>query len=60
MRKVDAVVEEQMCCVGVVFVDFMKAFGHPLENVGIGGGFLLWLKEILANRTQFVIIEGKS
>ena len=53
---------------GVAFVDFMKVFNtvshniliQKLENVGIAGGFLLWLKDFLANRTQFVSIEGKS
>ena len=53
--------------VGVVFVDFMKAFDmvshnillQKLENTGIGGDFLLWLKDYLANRKQFVSIDGQ-
>ena len=53
---------------GVVFVDFMKAFDmvshnillQKLENTGIGGDFLLWLKDYLANRKQFVSIDGHN
>ena len=53
---------------GVVFVDFMKAFDtvshnnllQKLENAGIGGDVLLWLKDYLANRKQFVSIDAEN
>ena len=54
--------------VGVVFVDFMKAFDtvshtillQKLDNAGIRGNFLLWLKDYLSQRKQFVSIDGES
>ena len=53
---------------GVVFVGFMRAFdtvSHNIllqkpENAGIGGDFLLWLKDYQANRKQFVSIDEEN
>ena len=53
---------------GVVFVDFLEAFDpvsrnillQKLENAGIAGDVLLWLKDYLANRKQFVSIDGEN
>ena len=53
---------------GVVFVDFLEAFDpvsrnillRKLKNAGIGGDVLLWLKDYLANRKQFVSIDGEN
>ena len=51
----------------VIYLDFAKAFDKvshkillkKLENLGIGGKILTWLKSFLSNRFQSVSVEGK-
>ncbi len=52
--------------VGVVFVDFRKAFdsiSHPvllrkLQELGVSGNIWSWIKNYLANRHQVTVING--
>ena len=52
--------------VGVVFVDFRKAFDsishpvllHKLQGLGIAGDIWLWIKDYLTNRSQMTIVNG--
>ncbi|KAL9982533.1 hypothetical protein ACROYT_G004584 [Oculina patagonica] len=55
--------------VGVVFIDFQKAFDsvshsiliHKLKHYfGIDGNLLDWLKDYLSNRKQFTVMNGKK
>ena len=54
--------------VGVIFIDFCKAFdcvdheilGFKMQGCGIGGHLLVWLKDYLNNRKQYVEINGKK
>ncbi|KAL9982072.1 hypothetical protein ACROYT_G010864 [Oculina patagonica] len=55
--------------VGVVFIDFQKAFDsvshsiltHKLKHYfGIEGNLLDWLKDYLRNRKQFTVMNGKK
>ena len=47
----------------VIYLDFAKAFDKvshkKLENLGIGGKILTWLKSFLSNRFQSVSVEGE-
>ena len=51
-----------------VLLDFSKAFDkvdhaklcHKLEHYGIRGRHLIWIISFLSNRTQQVIVNGKS
>ena len=53
---------------GLFFCDVSKAFDrvwhegliHKLENIGIGGNLLSFLKDYLSERYQRVVIEGQS
>ena len=53
--------------VGVIFVDFKKAFDTVDHNVlqfkllavGITGEFYKWIESYFINRTQYVIINGE-
>ena len=52
----------------VQFLDVSKAFDkvwhegllYKLENVGIKGSLLCWLKSYLLNRNQFVVLNGQA
>ncbi|KAL9950422.1 hypothetical protein ACROYT_G042915 [Oculina patagonica] len=52
--------------VGIVFVDFQKAFDsishslllQKLQGLGIAGDLWSWIKDYLSNRTQVTIING--
>jgi hypothetical protein len=53
--------------VGVVFVDFRKAFdsiSHPillrnLQELGVSGNLWSWIKNYLSNRHQATVINGQ-
>ena len=54
--------------VGVIFIDFRKAFdcvdheilGFKMQGCGISGNLLVWLKDYLDNRKQYVEINDKK
>ena len=54
--------------VGVIFIDFRKAFDcvhhkileFKMQGCGISGHLLVWLKDYLNNRKQYVEIDGKK
>ena len=56
---------EKKLCVGILFVDFTKAFDtvlrnmllQKLNNLGIRGDLLLWIKNYLTEQRQFVRIN---
>ena len=54
--------------VGIVFVDFLKAFDsishhillQKLQGLGIAGDLWCWIKDYLSNRSQVTIVNGCS
>ena len=54
--------------VGVVFVDFRKAFDsishlvllRKLQELGVSGNLWLWIKNYLSNRHQVTVINGHT
>ena len=64
----------QLCCINsgghidALFLDFVKAFDkvchskpcYKLSSYGINGEVLSWIKDYLTDRSQTVILEGKS
>ena len=67
LEKVTCVLDEGHC-MDVIYLDFSKAFDTvPIARLlakvkvhGISGHILTWLKNWLENRTQRVVINGKS
>ena len=53
--------------IDIIFYDFKKAFDtlshnkliHQLNSYGIGGKILSWIKDLLTNRTQEVVINNE-
>ncbi|XP_072043075.1 uncharacterized protein [Amphiura filiformis] len=54
--------------IDAILLDFSKAFDvvphkrllHKLSHYGIGGNTLAWIEDFLSNRSQRVLLEGKS
>ena len=54
--------------IDALFLDFAKAFDkvshnklcHKLSSYGINGSLLSWIKDFLSDRSQSVILEGKT
>ena len=61
-------VPDESNIIGVVFIDFQKAFDcvnhtvlkDKLHSIGITGSFYDWLLNYLENRKQFVTVNGSN
>ena len=60
--------DRQRICVGIIFIDFQKAFDtvshdvlfHKVLAARISGNLHAWIVDYLSNRSQYTEVNGKA